>query len=685
MCRTSTKNTGRRPCCVACRCRSKRASGRRSSGGQGSGKSTLLHIIGGLDRRFRGTAHVLGHDLPQLSDGALAAVRNQELGFVFQSFNLLDHLTIEENVALPRFFAPPGSAAYALANDRRAVKKRTHEALEQVGLHGRHLDRPGELSGGQKQRVAIARALFGRPKLLLADEPTGNLDAHTGEQIIALFGELNRGGLTIRRGHARRARVERRRTRDSSQRRTAGRHGGGRVTLGSVAALVRQNLSRSRRSFMLSAFGIAVGISSLTFFLALSAGVRRNVVSRVFPADQLEVIPQSTNLDGPLSMFQSAPSLNDGVIANLQKLPGVKSAHRRMKVAFPGRAWGGKELVGRDVYAELICEGVDASAMAGDDLGPEPFSDALGSQAACKSDADCAAPEYCPWDTLKCERPVPAVVSPFILELYNGAVAPSHGLPKIGKFLAGRFRGLQFSAELGRSFIGGAGSSTGAQVTQRRFMLVGISPHAAQAALTIPLGYVQRWNARYASGAAATNFSSVVLEVAPGADVTRLAAAVRGLQLTIADSGAERAGLAVTFLTLLFALVSAAIVSVAVINIAHNFFRQVAERRRELGVLRAVGASRRDVYSLVLGEALAIGLCGGLLGLGVARGVALLLDLASRKWMPDFPFKPESFFAFDPSLCALALGCALLACVAGAWLPARQAAATEPSEALTAI
>ena len=107
-----------------------------------------------------------------------------------------------------------------------------------------------------------------------------------------------------------------------------------------------------------------------------------------------------------------------------------------------------------------------------------------------------------------------AVVSPFILELYNGAIASSHGLPKIGKLLAGRFRGFQFQAELGRSFIGGK-TIIAAPVTQRRFMLVGISPHAAQAALTIPLGYVRRWNAQYAGGAAATSFSSVVLEVAP--------------------------------------------------------------------------------------------------------------------------------------------------------------------------
>jgi putative ABC transport system ATP-binding protein len=157
-------------------------------GRSGSGKSTLLNIIGGLDRRYTGRAHVLEHDLHKLSDGELARFRNREVGFVFQAFNLLDHLTARENVKLPCYFnAGPSPEA-----DRRA-----DEALARVGIGDKALARPSELSGGQKQRVAIARALYHQPKLLLCDEPTGNLDSDTGQQIIELFRALNQDGLTL--------------------------------------------------------------------------------------------------------------------------------------------------------------------------------------------------------------------------------------------------------------------------------------------------------------------------------------------------------------------------------------------------------------------------------------------------------------------------------------------------------
>jgi ABC-type antimicrobial peptide transport system permease subunit len=193
---------------------------------------------------------------------------------------------------------------------------------------------------------------------------------------------------------------------------------------------------------------------------------------------------------------------------------------------------------------------------------------------------------------------------------------------------------------------------------------------------------VQAWNKQYAEGSPA--LSSVVLELTDGADVTRLSAAVRQMGFEVADSGAERAGLAITLVTLLFALVSGAMVSIAAINIAHSFFRTVAERRRELGVLRAVGASAADVRRLVLGEAAAIGLVGGALGIVLARLFAWLIDLASRRFVPDFPFKPETYFRFGWPLVLAALGCSVLACMAGAWWPARAAARLEPTEALAA-
>jgi putative ABC transport system ATP-binding protein len=157
-------------------------------GQSGSGKSTLLNIIGGLDTADSGGVKVFGHDYARTSERVLSRVRNQNIGFVFQAFNLLDHLSVLENVTLPSSFAKVGNN----------VDGRGKEALRRVGLADFANRRPGELSGGQKQRVAIARALFGAPKLLLCDEPTGNLDSETGREVIEFFRELNaKDGVTL--------------------------------------------------------------------------------------------------------------------------------------------------------------------------------------------------------------------------------------------------------------------------------------------------------------------------------------------------------------------------------------------------------------------------------------------------------------------------------------------------------
>jgi ABC-type lipoprotein export system ATPase subunit len=158
-------------------------------GTSGSGKTTLLNIAGGLDSGYTGSAVVAGRDLKSMSDRDLSRFRNRTVGFVFQHFHLLDHLDARQNVAVASFFAD---------EDGSNPGGRAEQALTRVGLESKLGSRPGELSGGQKQRVAIARALFNKPRLILADEPTGNLDTRTSGQIIELLESLNRDdGLTV--------------------------------------------------------------------------------------------------------------------------------------------------------------------------------------------------------------------------------------------------------------------------------------------------------------------------------------------------------------------------------------------------------------------------------------------------------------------------------------------------------
>ncbi|MGV3621799.1 MAG: ABC transporter ATP-binding protein [Archangium sp.] len=152
-------------------------------GASGSGKSTFLHVIGTLDMPASGVMRFQGKSVFDMNDAAVAEFRNRSIGFVFQSHYLLPEFTAEENVAMPALF---------LRQDRKAALKRARELLERVGLSERAEHKPGELSGGESQRVALARALMLKPDLLLADEPTGNLDPKTGEGIHALLREVNK-------------------------------------------------------------------------------------------------------------------------------------------------------------------------------------------------------------------------------------------------------------------------------------------------------------------------------------------------------------------------------------------------------------------------------------------------------------------------------------------------------------
>lgn len=157
-------------------------------GPSGSGKSTLLHLIGGLDRPTSGQLLVDGQSIEALDENALAVYRRRKVGFIFQSFNLIQSMTALENVEFPMRFA-------GLSRGKR--RKRALELLEKVGLAERAHHRPNELSGGQQQRVAIARALVNDPQLILADEPTGNLDSASGISIMQLLSELHQSGRTV--------------------------------------------------------------------------------------------------------------------------------------------------------------------------------------------------------------------------------------------------------------------------------------------------------------------------------------------------------------------------------------------------------------------------------------------------------------------------------------------------------
>jgi putative ABC transport system ATP-binding protein len=157
-------------------------------GPSGSGKSTFMNLLGCLDKATSGDYFLVGRNVAELSSDELATLRNRTIGFVFQGFNLLPRMTLEDNVAMPLVYSHV---------EREPRRQQAREMLAKVGLEGYARSFPARISGGQQQRVAIARALINSPSLILADEPTGNLDSHTGEEIMSLFQQLNDEGITI--------------------------------------------------------------------------------------------------------------------------------------------------------------------------------------------------------------------------------------------------------------------------------------------------------------------------------------------------------------------------------------------------------------------------------------------------------------------------------------------------------
>jgi hypothetical protein len=304
----------------------------------------------------------------------------------------------------------------------------------------------------------------------------------------------------------------------------------------------------------------------------------------------------------------------------------------------------------------------------------------------------CPEPEryYCDDMTGRCEHRVPIVMSPTMIELYNGQFAKSHGLPVVDidfvKWVTqrGGLSSMRFSIGLGQTTI--AGSNTAIKRRPRRVegVLVGVSSKAMPIGMTMPIQYIERWNREYMGEEAATTYSSIIVTLKDRNQIAPFSQWLQDeLDLRLEDSLGEKFATVLFVIRLVLVLISLIIIGISAINIAHNFFMQVTERRRELGLLRAVGATQADVRRVVLGEAALIGLIGGLLGVLLGLGIAAAIDYASAHYLPRFPYKPTTWFNFKWWIWGGGLACAAGFAVLGGYLPARRASTMEPAQALT--
>lgn len=485
------------------------------------------------------------------------------------------------------------------------------------------------------------------------------------------------------------------------------------MKLGAIVSLVRQNAARSKKNFVMSGFGIVVGVATFVFFIGLGQGIKKVVLGKIFIANQIEIVRRTfdtgiTQTDSFLGIGGTR-ALDDTVAGELATMPGVDGVFPKMKFTFPSRGWGGKKFLGKDMWFELIADGVDPSLVAADLTDPAVFHDpdapkACTAAAECgdgrvceggqcvgqpcgfvddESAANCPGETYCAQDTNRCERPIPVIASHHLLELYNGSLATafsstSRKLPRLSQ---NAILGFTVNVTFGQSFLG---KSQLAKPVTRRMKLVGFSDKAIALGVTLPLDYVKRLNARFAGDEAARTYQSMLLQVGDQGQVPRIAQQVKAAGFELADKTerAEQAGMLINIITLVFSLISVIIVGIAAVNISHTFFMIVFQRKREIGVMRALGASRGDVRALILTEAGTIGLIAGTTGALLGFAAARAADLLGGR-LPDFPYKPDTFFSFPLWLWPTAVGFAALFCLFGAFFPANAAARLEPAEALT--
>lgn len=463
---------------------------------------------------------------------------------------------------------------------------------------------------------------------------------------------------------------------------------------GNLLRMVAKNTVRSPKHFVLSAFGIVIGIASFVFFLGLSLGVRNVILGKIFPLDVVEVIAPRTSFGGK----DITMPLTDETVAKLRAHRDVREALPRMRLDFLAAGYGNFE--GEEIKFEVggFTDGIDASYVADDERLATLFKDweaEEGPLQACvppgpRDPNPCADKSYyyCDKRDRACRRRVPVIISPTVLELYNSQVASARKLPVIGDvetFLLERgAERMRFTIGLGDTMVAGGAKAT-VPVEKRREVeaqLVGISSKAMPVGMTIPIGYVRRWNAEFAGEEAAGRYSSIIVTLRDKDRLAPFSAWLEDNDLRLEDSLGERFATAIFIVTTLFIFISFTIVTISAINIAHNFFMQVSERRREIGVLRAVGATRTDVRLIILGEAALIGVVGGLIGVIFAVAGAAAVDWASAAYLPRFPFKPTTYFDFQPWIIALGLVFSTVFCVLGGFLPARKASGIPPAQAL---
>jgi putative ABC transport system permease protein len=415
-------------------------------------------------------------------------------------------------------------------------------------------------------------------------------------------------------------------------------------------------LRTDRRGALLDAAAACIGAAALVFFLSLGLGVSR-AVRDMFPADArlVEVIPGSVALGGVLG----GGALDDATLARIAALPGAAAAwprtSLRVPLAAPGPPRGLDYNWPTGMTLQLPVVGVAPELVEGDVAAGLAFADPGPGGA------------------------VPVVLSRRLVEIYNKTIAPAWGVRRLPTGLS--VVGIELPVKVGLSIIP---QKTEPRVEDGRLRLVGLSDRVPIYVLAVPLETVRRLHREYEKPE--QGYTQVTVLARRAEDVPALTAALRRMGLSV-DEGeratAERVGTVVAVTTGALVFLAGVMCALAALAIAQSLSARVRGRARELAILQAVGATSSDVRRIVLAEGALVGLAGGIAGTLLAVGAALLADRAAAALLPDFPFRPETFFVFPAWLPALGLAVPALAAVLGALAPAALAARVDPARTLS--
>ena len=443
---------------------------------------------------------------------------------------------------------------------------------------------------------------------------------------------------------------------------------------------VAGDLRRHWRHFAAASVGIVLGVAALTFFLALGLQVREFLLVQVFPSDLLEVVPKSSDVDlFALRLDLGRDALAPADIEALAGLPGVEAVFPKMRLTVPALASGGNSLFGARMQTEIVADGIDPALVDREEC--PAFAEVVrdGPSISCTGDASCGEYSYCERSGFGpgfCKPYIPVLVSPYVVELYNGAFRRAYSLPKVNP---SALEGLVFEMSFGASSI----RPTSRPPVVERMRFAGVSDRAIPLGVTLPLGEVRRLNELLGSPQAGERFHSAIIQLNDAKSLPAVVEAVESQGLALRDREARRAALVTAVVVFALSLVGVALLAISAAHIMHVFYLVVMIRRRELGLLRAVGARRNDVKSLLIVESACVGLLAASVGVAISWGAARVIDVLAATRVPDFPFKPETFFAFSPLLAGTVLVATVAICVVAALPPALRAVAGDPSDALS--